>query len=50
MAVWLIRSGSFYERERFFLDHGVIAIGWKKISDMFQYRDKEELGRSLAKN
>jgi restriction system protein len=43
MAVWLVRAGRGGERQEFCLDHQVAVIGWTQISDLSQFKEREQL-------
>jgi len=43
MAVWLVRAGSYGEREEFVLSKGVAAIGWEDLPDLSKISTREEL-------
>jgi len=43
MAVWLVRAGSYGEREEFVLSSGVAAIGWEDLPDLSTIHDRGDL-------
>ena len=48
MTLWVVRAGSLGEYENYYLEKGVIAITWNKLSDSLIGRSKEEFKKYLS--
>ena len=43
MTLWMVRAGSYGEREAIALEKGLVAIGWEDLPDLSTIKTKEQL-------
>ena len=47
MTLWVVRAGSYGERENFDIQNGVAVVGWDDVPDLKGYPSRESLYKSL---
>jgi len=48
MALWMVRSGKYGEREQFNSDNAIVSIGWSEIPDLRDITDRAQLVALMA--
>ena len=50
MALWVVRTGKYGERENFALEKGVVVIGWDEMPDLSSIKSFDEFNSVKMKS
>ena len=50
MALWMVRSGKYGEREQYNREHAIVSIGWEELPDLRATVDRAQLTQLMRDN